>query len=69
MSDMLLARSEDSAQRFYSLSNQILTEKKVCYHRIRKVQRSLEDITEWLEWFLHCLDRALTNTEEIVKKF
>ena len=28
MSDMLLARSEDSSQRFYSFSNQILQEKK-----------------------------------------
>ncbi len=28
ISDMLLARSEESNQRFYSLSNQILIEKK-----------------------------------------
>lgn len=31
LSDMLLSRSEDSPLRFYSLSNQILREKKVYY--------------------------------------
>lgn len=68
ISDMLLARSEDSSQRFYSLSNQILTEKKVYYGVLQKVQHSEGDITEWLTWFLNCLYRALISTEETLKR-
>jgi Fic family protein len=68
ISDMLLARSEESTQRFYSLSNQILIEKKKYYDILQKVQHSSGDITEWLDWFLNCLYRALENTEETLKK-
>ena len=68
LSDMLLARSEDSSQRFYSLSNQILTEKKAYYAVLQKVQHSQGDITEWLDWFLHCMYRALMSTEETLKR-
>jgi len=68
MSDMLLARSEDSSQRFYSFSNQILQEKKLYYQILQKVQHSSGDITEWIDWFLNCMYRALLNTEETLKK-
>lgn len=64
ISDMLLARSEDSSQRFYSLSNQILTEKKAYYDLLQEVQHSSGEITKWLNWFLNCLYHALMSTEE-----
>lgn len=64
LSDMLLARSEGSSQRFYSLSNQILIEKKGYYAILQKVQHSYGDITEWLNWFLNCLYHALETTEK-----
>lgn len=68
ISDMLLARSENSFQRFYSLSNQILIEKKNYYEILQKVQHSSGDITEWLVWFLNCLYHALENTEVALEK-
>lgn len=68
ISDMLLARSENSSQRFYSLSNQILSEKKTYYAILQKVQHSSGDITEWLDWFLKCLYRALISTEETLQR-
>lgn len=68
LSDMLLARSEASSQRFYSLSNQILTEKKKYYNVLQSVQYSSGNITEWLDWFLNCLYRTLLNTEESLKR-
>ncbi|WP_010662199.1 Fic family protein [Marinilabilia salmonicolor] len=68
ISDMLLARSEESSQRFYSLSNQILTEKNNYYEILQKVQHSTGDITDWIEWFLNCLYRALENTEGTLKR-
>jgi Fic family protein len=67
ISDMLLARSEESTQRFYSLSNQILIEKKKYYEILQKVQHSSGDITDWLDWFLNCLYRALETTEVTLK--
>ncbi len=64
LSDMLLARSEGSPQRFYSLSNQVLIEKKGYYAVLQNVQHSNRDITEWLKWFLNCLHHALETTEK-----
>lgn len=66
LSDMFLARSEDSSQRFYSLSNQILIERKDYYKIIQKVQHSRGDITEWIDWFLKCLYRALLSAEILI---
>lgn len=68
MSDLLLAHSEDNSQRFYSLSNQILMERKEYYRVLQKVQFNDGDITEWLDWFLNCLFRALENTQELIGK-
>jgi Fic family protein len=68
LSDLLLARSDDSSQRFYSLSSQILLERKVYYSILQKVQHKDGDITEWLTWFLNCLYRALKSTDETMDK-
>jgi Fic family protein len=68
ISDLLLARSDNSSQRFYSLSNQILLERKDYYKILQKVQYNDGDITEWISWFLNCLNRALKNTEQTVEK-
>jgi Fic family protein len=68
ITDMLLARSEDSSDRFYSMSSQILIERKQYYEVLQKVQHSTGDITEWLEWFLHCLKNAMLATENTTQK-
>jgi Fic family protein len=67
LSDLLLARSDGSSHRFYSLSNQILLERKVYYEVLQKTQYSSGDITEWLFWFLNCLLRALESTDETMQ--
>jgi len=63
ISDLMLARSENSSERFYSMSSQILVERKQYYEVLQKVQHSNGDITEWLQWFLHCLKNALIKTD------
>jgi Fic family protein len=64
IADMSLARSEDSAQRFYSMSAQIRIERKTYYSILETTQRAENlDITPWLEWFLRCLGRAFEETE------
>lgn len=68
ITDMLLARAEGSGDRFYSMSSQILNERKRYYEVLQKVQHSSGDITEWLEWFLQCLKNAMLATENITQK-
>jgi Fic family protein len=68
IADMLLARSEGSRERFYSMSGQILADRKRYYEVLQKVQHSSGDITEWLNWFLHCLKNAMLVTENTTKK-
>lgn len=72
ITDMLLARAENSGERFYSMSGQILIERKRYYEVLKKVQHSSGDITEWLDWFLQCLKNAMLSTEhttqQIVRK-
>jgi Fic family protein len=64
LADMVLARSEKSSQRFYSMSAQIRIERKTYYEMLEKTQKDGLDITPWLEWFLGCLDRAFDATEK-----
>jgi len=68
ITDMLLARAEGSGERFYSMSSQILAERKLYYEVLQKVQHSSGDITEWIDWFLHCLKNAMLSTESITQK-
>lgn len=68
ITDMLLARAEKSGDRFYSMSSQILAERKHYYRVLQKVQHSSGDITEWLDWFLHCLKNAMLTTDNTTRK-
>lgn len=68
ITDMLLARAEGSGERFYSMSSQILTERKRYYQVLQKVQHSSGDITEWIEWFLNCLKNAMLASEHTTDK-
>jgi Fic family protein len=65
IAEMCLARSDGSAQRFYSMSSQILEERKDYYRVLEKTQAGTLDITEWLRWFLGCLDRAIEQSNQI----
>ncbi len=61
--DMALARAEQSAQRFYSLSAQIQRERKHYYDMLERTQKGTLEVTDWLEWFLGCLLRAMQGAE------
>jgi Fic family protein len=67
IADMSLARSEDSPQRFYSMSAQIRQERNAYYDMLERTQKSDDlDITPWLQWFLSCLDRAFEGAETVL---
>ncbi len=61
ITDMALARSDGTTDRFYSLSTQMESERKDYYAQLEKQQRSTPEITGWHEWFLDCLGRAISN--------
>lgn len=66
IADMALARSEDSPQRFYSMSAQIQHERKGYYEVLEATQKDDSDVTLWMQWFLGCLDRAIGNAEMLL---
>ena len=63
IADMALARSENSSQRFYSMSAQIRQERAAYYDILEQTQKSTLDITPWMEWFLACLGRAIGGAQ------
>lgn len=68
ITDMILARSDKSVRRFYSMSAQIRDERKQYYEMLEKTQKGNSDITEWILWFLQCLINAIESTEETLSK-
>jgi Fic family protein len=66
IADMALARSEHSAQRFYSMSMQIRQERAAYYDMLEKTQKGTMDITPWMGWFLGCLGHAIEGAQSIL---
>jgi len=63
IADLGLARSEQSAQRFYSMSAQIRQERTAYYDILERTQKATMDVTPWMEWFLGCLSRAIEGAQ------
>jgi Fic family protein len=63
IADWALARSENSPQRFYSMSAQIRHDRNDYYDVLEKTQKGPLDITPWMDWFLGCLGHAFDGTE------
>ena len=66
ITDMSLAKLEDSNMRFYSMSAQIQKTRKQYYDILEQTQKESLDITNWLEWFLTCLKEAIMSSDEIL---
>lgn len=66
ITDLQLARSDKSNQRFYSISNQILKERKGYYQILERTQKGDLDITAWLIWFLECLKKSIEAAESVL---
>lgn len=65
LTDLLLARSEKTSQRFYSMSAQIQAERNEYYRLLEATQKGSLDITPWMSWFLDCLGRAFQNAASV----
>ncbi len=72
ITEMMLARADQSSQRFYSLSSEIMRQRKAYYEALELAQKGDTDITAWLLWFLQALLGALKyslkTTERVLQK-
>ena len=64
IADMALSRSDQSQQRFYSMSSQIRKDRANYYRTLEWTQKGALDVTGWQTWFLACLNRAIATAEE-----
>lgn len=68
LTDLLLARSDGVIQRYYSMSSQILKQRKGYYEILERTQKGTLDITMWLDWFIDCLIKSLNSSTEVLSK-
>ena len=68
LTDMLLTRADGIKLRYYSMSSQIRIERKEYYEILEQVQKGSLNITDWLEWFLNCLKRAIESSYNTLEK-
>lgn len=72
LTELLLSRADQTSQRYYSLSSEILNHRKEYYDHLEQAQKGDLDITPWIQWFLQTLKAALANalqkTENVVRK-
>lgn len=66
IADMMLARSENSPQRFYSMSAQIRQDRNAYYEILERTQKGDMDVTPWMEWFLGRLGRAIDGAHTVL---
>ena len=64
ISELLLARAEKSPLRYYSMSSQILKERKAYYEELELATDYAGDIGRWVVWFIGCLVRAMEASED-----
>ena len=68
IADLQLSKAEGSPQRFYSMSAQIRAQRNEYYRILEKTQRGDSGITDWLQWFLLCLQNALTAADATLER-
>ena len=68
ITDMQLAKADGFHLRFYSMSAEILREKKTYYEILEHTTSNSTDITEWLEWFLNTMKSSILRAKETVKR-
>ncbi len=64
ITDLALARSEGTSQRFYSMSARLRTERNEYYETLEAAQKGDLDITVRLAWFLRVFGQALEDAED-----
>ena len=72
ITELMLARADNSSQRFYSLSAEIMKQRKEYYDVLEQAQKGAIDVTPWLLWFVKTLRNALVfslqTTDRVLQK-
>lgn len=69
LTDLALAQDEKLKVRYYSLSSQIMEERKGYYDILEKASMGNDtDVTKWLIWFLECFERAIQRSDKIIAR-
>ena len=68
ITDMLLAKSDNTPFRFYSMSAQIALARKEYYDILERSQSGTLDITEWIGWFLGKMELAIDSAMETISR-
>ena len=66
--DLVLTRAEKNSKRYYSLSSQILKERKSYYKELEYAQYYNNGIDKWINWFIGCLTRSVESSEQKLEK-
>jgi Fic family protein len=66
ITDLALSQDERQPMRLFSLSAQILRERKGYYEVLERTQRGALEVTDWLAWFLAQVEAAATAAERTV---
>ena len=64
LTEMLLARSENSPERFYSLSSQIRRDRADYYTILERTEQGGLEVTAWVRWFIDCITNSLDAAEQ-----
>ena len=64
ISELALAQGDGSRERYYSMSVQIMRDRRLYYDVLETTQSGDLDVTEWLLWFVRCLTLAIASAEE-----
>lgn len=63
LAEMMIARAESGAPRYYSLSAQLMRERADYYRALETAQRGALDVTDWAAWFIGVWTRAIASAE------
>jgi Fic family protein len=62
LADMALAQDEGNGKRFYSLSREIIKNRRSYYDCLDKTGKGGLEVTSWLQWFLEILCQAMEGS-------
>ncbi len=63
ITDLALARDDETDVRLYSMSAQIEADRAGYYEQLKRAQGGDGDITEWMTWFIATLGSAIASAE------
>ena len=66
LTQMMLCRSDLSAQLYFSFSSQVRKERNQYFAVLERAGRDTLNITGWLAWFIDCLHRAVNHADDVV---